>query len=95
MWIYRKSLAEYRNLMYPPTSLEHAYTNLFNLACHSIVIPAKVLHAKGSKMGLRSSYKDGWISTAIALKYQRMAIFDILGPFQVTNCRPISRDLYD
>jgi hypothetical protein len=93
--IYRKSLAEYRKLTDPPRTLEHAYANLLNLTSHSVITASKVFPAKGSQAGLRSSYKDGWSPTAMALKAQRIAITQILGHLQGTKGRTIWRTLHE
>jgi ribonuclease HI len=93
--VYRSSLAQYRKLADPPLSAEHAWKNLLNLTMHSVVVASKVFPSKGSQSGPRSSYKDGWSPTAIAMKYQMIAILDILGHIQGTKGRHIWRDLDD
>ena len=94
MRVYRKSLAEVAKLVDPPLTTAHAYANLLNLSCHSAIAASKAFPPKGSRTGPRSSYKDGWSPTAMALKFQRIAILDILGHLQGTKGRRIWKTLH-
>ena len=60
-----------------------------------MIVASRVFPAKGSQAGPRSSYKDGWSPTAIALKYQRIAILNILGHVQGTKGRSVWKNLHE
>jgi len=80
--LYLSSLAEYRKLLDPPATVEHAFDNLLNLSAHPVTVSTQVFPTKSMHKGMRSTYKDGWSPYAIALKYQRIAILDILGHYK-------------
>jgi ribonuclease HI len=85
---YQVLLDEYLESADPPVSPEHAASNLLNLSYQSVVVSAQVFPSKGGQRSRpRSSYKDGWSPTAIAIKYQRIAILEILGHYQGTKGR--------
>ena len=91
---YQALLDAYLNSADPPVSPDHAASNLLNLSCHSVVVSHQVFPTKGGQFSHpRSSYKDGWSPTAIAIKYQRIAILDILGHYQGTKGRARWRSL--
>jgi hypothetical protein len=92
--LYRKSLAEYRKCVDPPSNEDQAYSNLLNLSCQSVTVASKVF-ARNRHIGKRSSYKDGWSPTAMALKSQRIAILDILGHIQGTKRKKIWQSVYE
>ena len=93
--IYQKSLEEYSKSLDPPESAAHAHTNIFNLVSQSVETSTQVFPKKRSHLRLRSSYKDGWSPLAMAIKYQRIAILNILGHLQGTKKRKKWRNLQD
>ena len=86
--LYQDSLDQYSRFADKPSSTKHAFNNLLNFSCHSAEISNQIFpHHDIHSTSKRSSYKDGWSPTAIALKYQRIAILDILGHYQGTRRR--------
>jgi len=87
--LYQDSLDQYSLLADKPFSTKYAINSLLNFFCHSAeisdqIFPQHDIHFTSK----RPSYKDGWSSTAIVLKYQRIAILDILGHYQVRVAVP-------